>query len=285
LIECWGLSLLNDGIGCAVWFPMTGYFRQSLGLVAGLCLLVGTQVQTAAAADPATTGTVLVAGRAPGLGSFGQARKRVDLTTAVVTTLGPTSGQPFDSDWTGWRPVSIAEGSTIPLSATVLFAGPEEAASASALADSISAGLAAGAPVVVVPAEPDMRISDIYRLRQAATVAGADFADLGSVAAGRPFEEALESARKLIAARKAAPRLAVSPDRDPVAAGFATPAPARGQQAATRPPAPSGAPVTADFSGENPIVYMAPPPQIRSPSLQRPVPRDPTLRKMPALSN
>jgi hypothetical protein len=263
---------------------MTGYFRQSLGLVAGLCLLVGTQVQ-AAVADPATTGTVLVAGRAPGLGSFGQARKRVDLTTAVVTTLGPISGQPFDSDWTGWRPVSIAEGSTIPLSAIVLFAGPTEATSTGPLIDSITAGLAAGAPVVVVPAEPDMRIPDIYRLRQAATVAGADFADLGSVAGGRPFEEAFESARKFIAARKAAPRLAVSPDRNPAAAGFATSAPAPGQRAATRPSAPTSAPVTADFSGEKPIVYMRQPPQIRVPSQQRPVPRDPTLRKMPALSN
>lgn len=256
--------------------------------VSALVLLTATTLS--AQGDPlpqgtptgvATTASVVhVWGRSPSLGEFAKTKSAVDLTTAVLTQLGPLStSQSLTSSWTGFRQESGTTGGLV-----LIFAGPEDGTDPAQVQSAVAAGLATGAKVAVLPAQPGMRLSDIYGIRHVLTSTGGDFVDLGSVAGGRPFEDALAEVARLITRPRSSQASGVAPDGSD-SLEMTTPAPrAQTDQAArTRGSAPG--PVTTELQDGERVIYMNPPPAVRGFPRTRPVPRDPSLQKMPALAN
>jgi hypothetical protein len=266
------------------------FFRDDSVLMIGGFLALqsgGAPAQPVSEDGRTTVARVLVSGEKPGLGSFSRGRESVDLTTSVQAILGPVAGAGFRGEWTGWRAVDPAalatgaESSTQPVVGLVFARGT--AAELPLLRTAIGELQAGGGIAVVLPSEPDLRIADVFRLRQESVMAGAEFVDLGSLAGGNPFDAALGEALKAVRERRRGPAHSTTEQAGRM------PAPSQdvpGRRSASQgPDARPVGPVTTEMQGDERVIYMAPPPAIRDIPRQRPVPRDPTLKKVPALSN
>lgn len=256
--------------------------------------VVSSGSQSVAAEDSASTwGMVRVAGRVPSLGGFATARTSLDLTSDVVRLLGHPEHSLRPDQWPEWKELDAS--STASEGLLLVFADQADAQDNQRLRKVIEAGLERGDRVFVLPSSPDLRIADAFTLRQMASTLRADYVDLGSVAGGNPFVLAMENIqRKLVGASPSSGATAAGPssrgggsvasDTEIVVIERVEGSGSRASAGVSPPAGPAGR-VSADFQEGERTIFMAPPPAVPSFPRERPVSRDPSQRRLPALAN